>query len=118
MICSYASTPEKVFKLDVSVGHLTQVCESEEKFRALAATPEKRQDWFAEDDMLAAAQRGLKPNENQCIAFKIPVMFAESGKPDNAYLADLYEQVSFLGDLNRQVSRLPDGTKVKLVVKD
>jgi hypothetical protein len=108
----------KIFKLDVSVGQLTQVCESEREFWALTATTEKRQEWFREDDVLAAARRGLKPNEGQCIAFKIPVMFAESGKPANAYLADLYEQVSFLGDLNRQVSTLPDGAKIRLTVKD
>jgi hypothetical protein len=45
-------------------------------------------------------------------------MFKESGKPDDVYVADLYEQVSFLGDVHRQVSKLPDGTKVRFVVKD
>lgn len=108
----------KVLKLTVSVGQLTEVCESEERFRARASTSEMRQEWFAEDDELAAARRGLTPNLHQCIAFKIPLLFAESGGPDNAYLADLYEQVAFLGDLNRQVSTLPDSTKIKLVVKD
>jgi hypothetical protein len=78
---------------------------------------EKRQDWFAEDDALTASQRGLIPNSSQCIAFKAPLMFAESGAPDNVYVADLYEQVSFLGDLNRQVSALPDGAKVRLVLE-
>jgi hypothetical protein len=38
--------------------------------------------------------------------------------PENVYVADLYEQVSFLGDLNRQISKLPDGTKVRLHVKE
>jgi hypothetical protein len=106
----------KIFKLTVSVGQLEQVCDSEGQFRALAE--EKRQDWFAEDDVLAAAQRGLVPNSHQCIAFKIALMFAESGLPDNAYIADLYEQVSFLGELNRRLSTLPDGTKVRLKVRD
>jgi len=45
-------------------------------------------------------------------------MFAESGAPNNAYLADLYEQVSFLGDLHRQISKLPDGTKVRFVTEN
>jgi hypothetical protein len=35
----------------------------------------------------------------------------------NAYLADLYELVSFLGYLNQQTSELPPGTKVRLVVR-
>jgi hypothetical protein len=106
----------KILRLTVSVGQLAEVCESEERFRALAE--EMREDWFAEDDALAAFQRGLRPTASQCIGFKIPLMFAESGTPDNAYIADLYEQVSFLGDLNRRLSVVPDGTKVRLVAKD
>jgi hypothetical protein len=46
-------------------------------------------------------------------------MFAESGSvPNNAYLADLYELVSFLGYLNQQTAELAPGAKVRLVVKD
>jgi len=108
----------KIFKLNVSVGQLMEVAASEEDFRAQAATREKRQEWFAEDDELAAAQGGLVPDSLQCIAFKIPLMFAESGRANNAYVADLYEQVSFLGDLNRQVAQLPDGTKIRFAAKD
>jgi hypothetical protein len=51
----------------------------------------------------------------QCIGFKISVVFSESGDvPDNAYVADLYEQVSFLGDLHRQIANFSDGTKITL----
>jgi hypothetical protein len=47
----------------------------------------------------------------------MPVVFAESANvPDNAYVADLYEQVSFLGDLHRQIADNPDGAKVRLRV--
>src|SRR5271165_2507398 len=106
-----------VFKLDVSVGQLSEVAESEDEFRAMSATAEKRQHWFGETDELAAAERGLSPNALQCIAFKTPLLFAESGTPENVYVADLYEQVSFLGDLNRQILGLADGTKVRLNVK-
>jgi len=105
----------EVLKLNVSVGQITEIARSEEEFRRLAGTEERLQEWFARADEIAAAQRGLIPNSQQCIAFKIPLMFAESGVPNNAYLADLYEQVSFLGDLHRQISRLPDGAKVRLV---
>jgi hypothetical protein len=108
----------KVFKLDVAVGQLTEIAGSEEEFRKLAGAEEKRREWFAEHDEMAAAKRGLIPNSQQCVAFKIPLMFKESGTPDNAYVADLYEQVSFLGDLHRQVSKLPHGTKVRLAVKE
>jgi hypothetical protein len=93
-----------ILKLDVAVGRIEKVAESEAMFRELASTIENRKKWFAEDDEMAAVDR----------AFKIPLQFAEGGTPTSAYLADLYEQVSFLGDLNRQTSHLPEGSKVSL----
>src|ERR1700687_305334 len=51
-----------VSKLDVSAGQLTKVAETVDQFLSLAASPEKRQELFAEDDERAAAQRGLVPS--------------------------------------------------------
>src|SRR5207247_10470364 len=98
-------------------GQMNEIAVSETEFRHLAQTKEKRQQWFAEKDELAAGEHGLKPNQNQCIAFKIPIVFAEAGTPNNAYVGSLYEQVSFLGDLNRQLSQVPDGSKVQLRIQ-
>jgi len=104
----------EVYRLDVAIGKLIKIADSEAQFRELAAV--KRQDWFAETDELAAAARGLIPNATQCIGFSVPLVFREGGGPDTPYLADLYDHVSLLGDLNRQISNLPDGTKVRLVI--
>lgn len=38
----------------------------------------------------------------------MPLLFCEGGGPDTAYIVDLYERVSFLGDLNKQIAELPD----------
>jgi hypothetical protein len=79
------------------------------------AEPVKRELWFAELQLAAFAEQGLKPNDLQGIGFKTPVVFAESANvPNNAYVADLYEQVSFLGDLHRQLPDSPNGGKVRL----
>jgi hypothetical protein len=107
----------KIMRLDVAVGQIKQVAESEIRFRELASTKEKREEWFAESDELAAARQGLNPGPNQCVGFKTPVVFAESGSPNNAYVADLYEYVSFLGEIHRQISQLPEGSKVRLEFK-
>ena len=106
-----------ILKLDLAIGQIKKIAESETQFRQLATTKEKREEWFAETDELAAASRGLKPAAGQCIAFKIPLVFAESGTPNNAYVADLYEYVSFLGEVHRQISALPQGSKVRLEFK-
>ncbi len=107
----------KIWRLDVAVGEIKQVAESEIRFRELASTKEKREEWFAESDELAAARQGLTPGPNECVGFKTPLVFAESGTPNNAYVADLYEYVSFLGKIHRQISQLPDGAKVRLEFK-
>jgi len=60
--------------------------------------------------------KGLAPDNTQCIGFSVPLVFAESGSPDTPYVADLYEHVSFLGDLNSQIAELPEGSKVRLVI--
>lgn len=106
----------KILRLDVGIGQLTEIAESESQFRQLLRDPAKREEWLAEADAKAAAERGLRPSKTQCIGFKIPLIFRENGSPDNAYVADVHEYVAFLGDLHEQIANFPDGTKVKLVV--
>ena len=107
----------KILWLNVGGGTLTEIAESDLGFEHSLAESAKRELWFAEQQLPAFAKRGLKPNDLQCIGFKTPVVFAESRSvPDNAYVADLYEQVSFLGDLHRQIADTPNGAKVRLRV--
>jgi hypothetical protein len=104
-----------VFWLQVGIGKLSEVAASESQFLDLLKQDTKREVWFAETDAQAAAGCGLHPSKAQCIGFKIPLVFTQSkDAPDNAYVADLYEQVSFLGDLHRQIANAPDGTQVRL----
>jgi hypothetical protein len=86
-----------VHQLNVAIGKLTKVAASEQEFRELALTSERQEEWFAVTDEKAAIARGLEPSETQCIGFSVPLVFAASGSPDTAYVADLYEHVSFLG---------------------
>jgi hypothetical protein len=107
----------RIHRLDVAIGKLNLVAGSEAEFFELANTPGKREAWFAESAELAANTRGLRPDANQCIAFSIPLVFAESGYSENPYVGDIYEHVSFLGDLHQQIANLPDGAKVRLRTK-
>ncbi len=107
----------KVLRLNVGNGTLAEVAESESSFKDSLKHSAKRELWFAEQQLEAFSERGLKPNDLQCIGFKMPVVFAESANvPDNAYVADLYEQVSFLGNLHRQIADTPNGSKIRLKV--
>jgi hypothetical protein len=111
------TTKGKILWLNVGDGTLTEIAESESGFEHSLAESAKRDLWLAEQQLAAFAEQGLKPNDLQCIGFKTPVVFAESANvPNNAYVADLYEQVSFLGDLHRQIADSPNGRKVWLKV--
>jgi hypothetical protein len=107
----------KIIRLDVAIGKIEVVARSETQFRELAENHENREQWFAESDEQAFSAKGLIPTETQCIAFDIPLVFADAGKPRKPYIADIHEQVSFLGDLNRQIADTPDGGKVVLKIK-
>lgn len=113
-LCDMAGS---ILQLDVAVGTLTKVADSLTEFVELSETQQPREEWFAESDAKAYAAQGLAPGENQCIGFSVPLVFAEAASPDTPYLADIYDHVSFLGDLHRQISSLPDGSKVRLQVK-
>ena len=107
----------KIHMLDVGAGEFVPIAESIAEFTALANTLEKQEEWFDSEAVNAATERGLIPSPVQCIGFSTPVVFAESGGLDSAYIADLYDHVGFLGDLHRQIATLPDAAKIRLTMQ-
>ena len=105
-----------VLWLNTTVGKLNKVASSKAEFLEMAETRQKRQEWFVELEAEVYADRGLVPSPSQCIGFGVPAVFAEGGTPETAFVADIYEHVSFLGDLHQQLLALPDGSKVRLRV--
>jgi hypothetical protein len=113
----FRTTKGKILWLNVGDGTLSEIAESRSGFQHCLAEPANCELCFAELQLAAFAEKGLKPNDLQCIGFKTPVIFAESANvPNNAYVADLYEQVSFLGDLHRQIADSLNGGEVRLKV--
>jgi hypothetical protein len=108
----------KVHMLNVGSGEFTLVAESVAEFTASAKDPGIQEEWFGKSAATAAKERGLVPRIGECIGFSTPTVFAESDRLNSAYVVDLYEHTSFLGDIHRQLAALPDGTPVRLVVKN
>ena len=106
----------EVFRLDVSIGRLEKIADSEAQFVKLADIPDNRDTWFALNEEESFAAKGLVANPEQCIGFDVPLVFAEGGHVRKPYVVDIYENVSFLGDLNRQIAEVPDGGKIELRV--
>ena len=103
--------------LNVGSGAFSLIAESVLEFADLARTPERREEWFAEQEANAAAARGLVPGPGQCIGFYPPVVSAECDGLNSAYVIDLYDNVGWLGDMHRQIATLPDGAKVRIIVQ-
>jgi hypothetical protein len=103
--------------LETAIARMSRVADTRDQFYEVIQRPEYRREWFGEDVALALAQQGFRPSNGFCVGYKTPIVFAESiGTVANVYIADLYEYVSFLGDLNFQIKDLPDGGKVRLVI--
>jgi hypothetical protein len=107
----------RVHMLDVGSGNFSLIAESVLEFTELAMTPEGREEWFAEGETNAAAERGLVPGPGQCIGFYPPAVSAECDGLNSAYVTDLYDNDGWLGDMHRQIATLPDGAKVRIVVQ-
>jgi hypothetical protein len=106
-----------VNRLDTTIGRFDRIAGSVEEFVRLTERSENRKKWFCEDVAIALAEQRFDPAKGKCIAYKTPIAFAGSnGDVSKVYIADLYEYVSFLGDLNFQMKDVPDGGKVRLVV--
>src|ERR1035441_2933234 len=56
----------EIFRLDVAVGKLTKVADSEAQFRELAESREKRKEWFKEAAEQAASERGVRTQRTPC----------------------------------------------------
>jgi hypothetical protein len=57
-------------------------------------------------------------NPGQCYGYKIPPFLGGESTVGNTVTIDLVENYSFLADLWQQTKELPDGTRVRLVVKE
>jgi hypothetical protein len=106
-----------VHRLDVVAGRIAAITNSEEEFRNAANEPSKQQEWFLVGDAEKAKQKGYSPGKGQCVGGKIPWVFRESaGVVDNLCVIDLYQYVSFMGDVHHQMRGVADGDKVRIKI--
>ena len=61
---------------------------------------------------------GMVLNADQCYGFKMPPILGGEYSVDNIVPISLSEHYSFLADIYRQTKDLPDGMKVRIVVKN
>jgi hypothetical protein len=62
----------RVLRLKVGDGTLGQVAESQSSFEDSLKYSQEREVWFAERQLEAFVERGLRPNDLQCIDLRCP----------------------------------------------
>lgn len=108
---------DKVYRLDVTGGTISVVASSTREFFDAANDVNEKREWLLDRLEQEAAQKGLRPSKGQCIGYKVPPVFKESvTTQQNAYVADLYEYVSFMGDVHEQINDVPDGSQVRVKI--
>ena len=106
-----------IFQLDVAIGKISKVADCEAQFVELAETPEKREDWFAESDELASAKRGLRPTRVNASDSVCPLHSPRVVLPTRRISSTSMTTLVFWETCTEQISSLPDGSKVRLVLK-
>jgi hypothetical protein len=107
-----------VHLLDIGACALKRVSASREEFIALIDVDDNANDWLMIPlvDQCVAASMCL--GVDQCYGFKIPPLLGGGYDVGNVAAISLSEHYSCLANLYHQSKDLPDGSKVRIVVKN
>ena len=106
-----------IHMLDVGIGAIKRVADDRDHFATLLDTGDNANNWFMIPLVDKCVAAGLYVGHDQCYGYKIPPILGAAYTVENTFPIDLSEHFSFLADIHRQIKNLPDGTKVKIVVK-
>jgi len=101
--------------LATDTGKVTRVASSEDEFLELLDVDENANDWLMIEivDDLVEAGKILVPG--QCYGYKVPPILGGAYALENVEPTDLSVNYTFLSQIYRQTSELPDGTKISNV---
>lgn len=95
----------------------TRVANSESELRSVTAAPEFAEDWNMFVLVEQAKSKLGQVGDGRCYCLKIPGVLGGAYDADNFGTISIGELASASGDMARQIADMPDGAKVKLVIK-
>jgi hypothetical protein len=110
----------EVHWLDTGTGLVEQVATSRADFdETIRTAPDLVDEWFLPPLVERLHAAGKKPGHGECYGFTILPAF-EEGKydVDNMFVVSVDEQFVSIADVHRQLSELPDGSRVQVKVVD
>ncbi len=109
---------EEYFWLDVGIGEFDKVADSKEEFESKLKDNDIRDDWFLTKVVLKLRASGLALKEGYLYSYKKLPILSGSYQTDNFELTLIEIHFSIIGQLQRQLKDIPDGTQVNLKIID
>lgn len=107
-----ADSAGNVHWLDAGAGRLAKVANSIDEFQRLRQQPENVAEWFVPQLVGDIMQGGVRLAPGQCFGYKIAPVLGGPMEPSNFEPTDLSVHFSILGQINRKVKDLPEGTPI------
>jgi Domain of unknown function (DUF1851) len=104
-----------VFWLDTGRGQLARIATSADEFKSAAQPTDPADEWFKPQLLGDLLTKGIRLGRGQCYSYKIPPTFGGRMEPSNFEPVDLPVHFGILGQIQRQVRNLPEGTRVRRV---
>jgi hypothetical protein len=108
---------QTVHMLDVSTGTLTRLADNRDSFSDAVDQGDNANVWLMLSLVDQCVSKGITLAENQCYGFKLPPILGGNYSVENIEPTDLSVYYSFMADISCQAKDIPNGTKVKIVIK-
>lgn len=105
----------KIIWLDANVGELKEVADNFEAFQVLMNDNECQENWFMSSLIEELQMDGIHIQDNQVYSFKVLPTLGGDYSSDNLEPTDIVVHFSFVGQIQRQIKDLPDGTPINTV---
>lgn len=108
---------ESVNVLALDSGNVTRLADDREHFCQLIDEGNNANDWLSIPVVDRCVAAGMRLGSDQCYWYKIPPVLGGKYVVENIAAISLRECYSFVADIHAQIRDMPDGTKVRLLVK-
>lgn len=104
--------------LDLELRTLDRIAEDETGLFAHMGDPEVREMWQADALVTRAKDKLGAAPEGHCYSLSIPALLEGNYASDDFWLPPVTELIACMGDIERQIRNLPDGSNITLKLVD
>ncbi len=104
--------------LDTGGGYVEVIARSVDAFEQGLSDPENLADWFAASVVEQLHKQNMYLGPGQCYGYTTLPVFAEgSYGPENRFVLSVKEHLAFTADVHKQIMHMPEGSKIRIKVK-